>query len=88
VLYRGWRRRARSGGDGSSRDWPILAALLAAAAMAGHSIGDFNLQIPATTWVLAALVGLALARVADNDESSSRLRRRSAGIPDEQDGAP
>jgi O-antigen ligase len=88
VLYRGWRRRARSGGDGSSRDWPILAGLLAAAAMAGHSIGDFNLQIPATTWVLAALVGLALARVADNDESSSRLRRRSAGIPDEQDGAP
>lgn len=35
-----------------------LAALLCTAAMAFHSLGDFNLQMPATTWLLAALVAL------------------------------
>lgn len=37
-----------------------LAALLALVAMAFHSLGDFNLQMPATTWLLAALLALPL----------------------------
>jgi O-antigen ligase len=87
LLYRSWRERARAG-KLTDRDWPILAALLAAVAMAGHSIGDFNLQIPATTWVLAALAGLGLARVADADEQPSARRRRSRRIPNESGGTP
>ena len=36
----------------------VLAALLACVAMAFHSIGDFNLQMPATVWLLAAIVAI------------------------------
>jgi O-antigen ligase len=38
-----------------------LAAILAATAMAFHSLGDFNLQMPATGWMLAAIVALPFA---------------------------
>jgi O-antigen ligase len=38
-----------------------LAAVLALAGMAFHSLGDFNLQMPATTWLLASLLALPLA---------------------------
>ncbi len=38
----------------------VLAGLLAGLAMAFHSLGDFNLQIPAITWNLAALVTIGL----------------------------
>ena len=44
--------------------WTILAGLLAAVAMAFHSIGDFNLQVPATTWMLAALLAIPAAHAA------------------------
>jgi len=37
-----------------------LTALLACVCMAFHSLGDFNLQIPATTWLLAALITLPI----------------------------
>lgn len=37
-----------------------LAALLACVCMAFHSLGDFNLHIPATTWLLAALIALPI----------------------------
>ncbi len=37
-----------------------LAALLALAVFAVHSLGDFSLQIPAVTWSLAILVGCGL----------------------------
>jgi len=37
-----------------------VTGLLALIAMAFHSLGDFNLQMPATTWMLAALVSLPL----------------------------
>jgi O-antigen ligase len=39
-----------------------LAGLLALVAMLVHSLGDFNLQMPATGWVLAAMVAIPLAR--------------------------
>jgi hypothetical protein len=41
----------------------VLAGFLALVAMAFHSLGDFNLQMPATTWLLAALVAMAIARI-------------------------
>jgi O-antigen ligase len=79
-LAREWRRRARTAdvaGATARRgvsDGLIVGALLALLAMAGHSVGDFNLQIPANTWILAALVGLALAAVA---RAERRHRERS-----------
>ncbi len=53
-----------------------LAGLLAWGAMAFHSLGDFNLQMPATTWLLAALLALPLA-----DGLPQRSRRRRRGEP-------
>lgn len=38
-----------------------LTALLAITAMAIHSLGDFNLQIPANGWMLAVLAAIPLA---------------------------
>lgn len=72
-LLAAWRAEARAwarpGGpaDGADPAYPaVLGALLGAAAMAFHSLGDFNLQMPATTWLLAAMVALALGRVLRN----------------------
>lgn len=39
-----------------------LAAWLGLVAISFHSLGDFNLQIPAVNWALAALVALGLVR--------------------------
>lgn len=39
-----------------------LTGLLAWIGMAFYSLGDFNLQMPATTWLFAALLALALTR--------------------------
>ena len=41
----------------------MLGGWLACIAMAFHSLGDFNLQIPATVWVLSAVIGTILARL-------------------------
>jgi len=38
-----------------------LGVLLACVAMAVHSVADFNLQIPSTTWLMGMLVALGLA---------------------------
>jgi O-antigen ligase len=53
------RRRTRRTAD-ALRDAALFGALLAAVAMSFHSLGDFNLQIPATAWLLAMLVALPL----------------------------
>ncbi len=37
-----------------------LGAFLALGCMLFHSLGDFNLQMPATTWVLAAIIAIPL----------------------------
>ncbi|MDI6773918.1 MAG: O-antigen ligase family protein [Verrucomicrobiota bacterium] len=69
ILLVGLRRErlARMANDWDKTDHEdhaaLLAGLLAAVAMGFHSLGDFNLQIPATVWLLAAFVALALARV-------------------------
>jgi O-antigen ligase len=51
-----FRRGERNGPDFGV----MLAGFLALVAMVFHSLGDFNLQMPATTWMLAALVTLGL----------------------------
>lgn len=38
----------------------VLSGWLALAAMGFHSLGDFNLQMPGTVWMLALLVGVGL----------------------------
>lgn len=43
-------------------------AMLCLAAMAFHSLGDFNLQMPATTWMLAAILAVPSALVARSAE--------------------
>ena len=83
LLLRGWRRergeqRAEAWSGPCRRDFAVLlAAILAVAAMTFHSLGDFNLQIPATTWLLAALVAIPAARVSR--ERHERRRRAAQG---------
>jgi O-antigen ligase len=88
VLFNDWRRRAQAlaRGDPAAMQpgqphWIILAALMALTAMTVHSAGDFNLQIPASTWLLAGLTGLALSHAANRDipADPSRRRRRPHG---------
>lgn len=43
----------------------MLGGWLACIAMAFHSLGDFNLQIPATVWILSAVTGIMLARITE-----------------------
>jgi len=66
-IYRRWKRWAHnlsyevSPYSHSGPGWMLPGLLLAALAMAVHSFGDFNLQIPGTTWLLGILTGLAIA---------------------------
>jgi O-antigen ligase len=41
----------------------VLGALLVVIAMGFHSLGDFNLQMPATTWMVAAIVAISLSGI-------------------------
>lgn len=65
AIYLRWRRwafvQSGNGPAPSAGEWILPGILLAALAMAVHSIGDFNLQIPATVWQLGLLTGIALA---------------------------
>lgn len=72
-LWWRWRRRAwciseagRAEEERRPGDWLLPGVLLAGLAMALHSFGDFNLQIPATPWLLGILAGLALAEAGRN----------------------
>ncbi len=60
ILLRSLPRE--TGAHHPTRHPPLFAAplggVLAAVAMAFHSLGDFNLQMPATVWLLAALLTL------------------------------
>ncbi len=60
-------RRVRDGArdrDGVDGAMP-LAALLVVVAMAFHALGDFNLQMPATAWMFAALIALSFGTTTD-----------------------
>lgn len=77
-----WRLREKTVRAGAGAQPWALAAMLGAAAMALHSIGDFNLQIPATTWVLAAMVALGLA----TGDNGGRRRRPVGGLAGTEPG--
>ena len=56
-------RKRWSQEGGSPRDAlfaSVLGALLVVVAMVFHSLGDFNLQMPATTWFVVAMVAISL----------------------------
>lgn len=61
-------------GPGSDCFDIMLAGLLAAVAMAFHSLGDFNLQIPANTWLLTTAVACGIGGTCT---VAVRLRDRS-----------
>lgn len=44
----------------------VFCGFLAIGAMGFHSLGDFNLQMPGTVWMLALLVGIALREATDH----------------------
>jgi O-antigen ligase len=54
-----------------------LAAWFGFGALLFHSLGDFNLQMPATVWLLAALVAMPIARARTHVPAPRRRRRRS-----------
>lgn len=72
---RRWSEGAPEAEPGADR--MVLGALFALMAMALHSIGDFNLQIPGTVWLLAGITGLGLAAAA-RDPHRRRRRHRDA----------
>lgn len=81
LLIRGVRNEAlttqqEAAPPDTGRDFAILlGGLLAGSAMAFHSLGDFNLQIPATTWLLAFVVAAALrVATAPSDTTPSQPR--------------
>lgn len=74
ACWRETRRRGKSRflvTDGT-RHAIVLGAFAAFAAMAFHSLGDFNLQMPATVWLFASVLSLGLfhATEAENREAS------------------
>lgn len=70
ALKREWRRQRAAAWRASGRlDYPVvLTGLLCAAAMAFHSLGDFNLQMPATVWLLAGIVAVGVAFILRDTE--------------------
>jgi O-antigen ligase len=58
-----------SGMRQSRPDTAVVAGSLAVVGMAFHSLGDFNLQMPATTWLLAAIVATAVLAVVRPEDS-------------------
>lgn len=84
LLWLAWRILRRMVGElrrGDPRKWPILAAVLAAAAAtAFHETVDFNLHIPANAVLLMILLGLGLRtappHVAAEDGDAARAGPR------------
>jgi O-antigen ligase len=61
VRRDGLNASAPAGGASPSTYAAALGSVFALAAMAFHSLGDFNLQMPATTWMLAVIVAAPLS---------------------------
>ncbi len=75
ILWRGlrreaaaWRAAAWARPDGGGFYAAILGGALAMVAMILHEAGDFNLQMPATGWMLGAILGLAAGEAARADQ--------------------
>ncbi len=64
--------------SGSQASAMVLGAWLAVIAMSFHSLGDFNLQMPATTWLFSAVLALGLkGGISRALASSARRTARS-----------
>jgi len=63
LLGLGYFREAPSTGPPSRRFQWVLGALFAICAMTIHSVGDFNLQIPANGWMFGAILGIGVAGI-------------------------
>jgi O-antigen ligase len=78
VLWTGRRRELRERADVEwaathrVHYWTVLGAMLAGVAMGLHALVDFNLQMPATVWILAALVAVPVALTAREHRSRRR----------------
>jgi hypothetical protein len=59
-----WQNDDDAATEDEARYVYILSAILALTAMGVHSLGDFNLQMPATVWVLAVISALGLCGVS------------------------
>ncbi|MBL7114477.1 MAG: O-antigen ligase family protein [Kiritimatiellae bacterium] len=69
-ISRSWRRRSHR--LKSKSDYPLmLGGLLALICMMFHSLGDFNLQMPATTWMLACILAVPLARIIEQRDGET-----------------
>ncbi len=70
ALKREWRRQRAASWRAPGRfDYTVvLTALLSGAVMAVHSLGDFNLQMPATVWLLGGIVAIAVAFILRDTE--------------------
>jgi O-antigen ligase len=70
YISRSWRRRSHR--LKAKADYPlILGGLLALICMIFHSLGDFNLQMPATTWILACILAVPLAQIIEQRDGES-----------------
>jgi O-antigen ligase len=47
----------------------LLGGIFAFVALAFHSLGDFNLQMPATVWLLAALIAIPIACITRDERA-------------------
>ncbi len=85
ALKRVWRRQRAAAWRAAGRfEYAVvLAALLSGAVMAVHSVGDFNLQMPATVWLLSALAALAAALILRDIEP---VHAGGGGTPFPSDG--
>jgi len=57
------RRRHAWHPTGNKHHGLVLAGLFAFVCMAFHSLGDFNLQMPATGWLFAAILAMPVAHI-------------------------
>lgn len=71
-LLRSIRERERSSlrRYARGRQALTLGAMLAVAAMTFHSFGDFNLQMPATTWLLAVMLAVPICLLTSHSRAA------------------
>lgn len=87
MVYRRWKRWAHNLSletrpqAGAHFCWMLPGLLLSALAMAIHSIGDFNLQIPGTVWLMGLLAGLTFAIARHTPPYRSRTSAESPSRP-------
>lgn len=66
------RKRMDWHGTGNDHYAMIIGAILACTAMAFHSLGDFNLQMPATVWLMAVILAVPMAFILNNEFNSNQ----------------